>query len=389
MTSREAHARNIDESATGVPESASAPPTITPPAITPLMIISAPIDGTASGNQIRNICDKVTGERLAGNSTEVVDLLNAQSTMATAPYNTLDLIGHAESPQYYLKIGDWQIGLQDTDNDLDVNDNNMTDFIRNHLAPILAELDINRLRLLGCSTATTEAGFATMKTLAAELNTPGKGEFVVYGTRRPITSGDFGPDGFSADDDTLHPSNATGPAPPFSFTEQSFIGTRSEIALTPKMLRAEAYESHESDAKAWPRSDVTFEVSQKIWSLIDPKFAWSLPGLLTLPQYEILLPEKSTSSRAKASAASASKPRANNRFHRVQILLDYQIVRVFPSSMHSPRTVLPRVLPLRAPLRVPPPRVDHREGLVYRVKDPVALASLVSSLTSSPDRRDR
>lgn len=74
------------------------------------------------------------------------------------PVRALDLIGHAGGDDRLLELGGWRLGP---------DAGTAADFAA--LAPILRALGVGHVRLLGCATATTEAGLRTMARLHAAL----------------------------------------------------------------------------------------------------------------------------------------------------------------------------------------------------------------------------
>jgi hypothetical protein len=353
----------MTERAREITESVSAAPglPLTPPPAVPLSIIS-----TGTDDQITAVSDKVEGEQRAQDSAAMIQCLAGAIGTSASAFNTLDLIGHSIAPKNYLRIGAWVISKQDTDyKDQDHNDDDMMAFVKDQLAPKLLQLNIRSLRLLGCGTATTNEGFATMHSLAAALTAAMQAPFVVYGTNDLLFLEDFGPGGLISES-KLRPSNASGPAARLVFTRQSFLAHQVPVPLTSQMMLAEPLLA---DARVpWPISIMSDGLSQQIWSLIEPDVAWSLPGLLAQPQRELLLPIQSIASRpAGVRIAGARSTRGDgvtsNLFYRVQILLGHQLVRVLPSEQQLSAMALPAV--------------DSGEGLLYRVSDPARLAKLV------------
>lgn len=93
----------------------------------------------------------------------------------------LDMIGH--SSRGLLVIGTWEI---------DDSPQAAATFSQ-LLLPSLEQLGVRTIRLLGCSTATTERGRNAMRRIARAT------ECAVLGTRRYISKHDYGPDGFTSD----------------------------------------------------------------------------------------------------------------------------------------------------------------------------------------------
>jgi hypothetical protein len=112
--------------------------------------------------------------------SELVAVLRARAA-AGETIETIDLIGH--SCDGVLVLGATQL------DDSPVVAIAFTDALR----PVLFALGVRELRLLGCSTATTERGRAALRriSLAARCD--------VFGTRRYIGRHDYGPAGFLSD----------------------------------------------------------------------------------------------------------------------------------------------------------------------------------------------
>jgi hypothetical protein len=350
-------ARDITESVIAAPEIP-----LTPPVAAPLTIIS-----TGTDDDINAVAAQVQVEKRAHDSLSVIECLDEAIATPRSAFNTLDLVGHSIPDENYLRIGQWVIAkwVSDTDRYEDPNDGELMAFAKNQLGPRLAQLNMHSLRLVGCETATTHRGFATMQLLAAALNASVGAPFVVYGTNTVLDAHDFGPDGL-VDESMLHPSNAAGPAQPVVFTNRSFPKKQVPIPLASQILLAEPLLSDASEA--WPISILSDELARQIWSLIDPEVAWSFPGLLALPKRELLMPIQSIDGPpAGGRAASVRSARgddvSSNLFYRMQILLGHRIVRVFPSETFMSLAY--------------PSWTGAPGGLVYRVSDPARLAKLV------------
>jgi hypothetical protein len=98
---------------------------------------------------------------------------------------TLDFIGHSRAAASLLTLGDWVI---------DARSPTVTAFFR-ELADhdVLPRLGIHALRLLGCKTADTGQGRATICTLSDILGLD------VYGTNHLLYDAHYGPHGFRDD----------------------------------------------------------------------------------------------------------------------------------------------------------------------------------------------
>src|SRR5262249_12306713 len=92
----------------------------------------------------------------------------------------------------------------------------------------------------------------------------------------------------------------------------------------------------------WPRHVATDNDVRSILSLVCRTAGATMPGLLAAPCCEISMP--------------AVHP---GTYHRVQVLIDGEFIRVYPDG-------------------------DERAGVVYPVEDPPALRSLIESLPLIP-----
>lgn len=94
----------------------------------------------------------------------------------------LDLIGHSRGVGF-LVLGEWK---------LDDSPQTAATFSL-LLRPLLEQLGVRMIRLLGCSTAATQLCRAAMRAIAHAARCE------VVGTMRFIGAGDYGPRGFTAD----------------------------------------------------------------------------------------------------------------------------------------------------------------------------------------------
>ena len=236
---------------------------------------------------------------------------------------TLDLIGHAAGDSSLLRLGNWVI---------DATSPTVTAFFR-ELADheVLPRLGVYAVRLLGCQTAETEHGRATLCALSDLLG------LEVYGTTELVFASHYDRHGFKEERDFLL----------LSSTEVR-RRTRPQHALIcgapdPRTLDVDALPttSLQAGERAWPQRIASGEAAGAILRLIRRGEGATMTGLLTAPRCEIALPA------ARAGA-----------YHVAQILLDYQLIRVYPDGPEG-------------------------DGVVYPVTDPHALRTIVDTLPSA------
>lgn len=237
---------------------------------------------------------------------------------------TLDLIGHSTS-DCLLQLGDWVIdgtrpsvasyfrGLADND--------------------VLSRLGIYAVRFLGCSTATTKRGRATMVALSDILG------IEVYGMKNMLVASHFGPSGFvderrymlACSDDVRRDIDLTvEPSPEMT-----------EPLRHPRLLDVDALPAAllgDPPSSAWPIRVAALDDAQQLLGCIRRGEGAAMAGLLATPICEIAFP----SSRS-------------GEYHRLQLMLDYTFVRVYPDGPTMP-------------------------GVVYPIDSPKAVARLVAGL---------
>jgi hypothetical protein len=252
----------------------------------------------------------------------------------------LDLIGHS-ADHCFLHIGDWIV------------DATAAPSFTTDIKPLLQKIGITGVRLLGCSTAVTKPGWTAMQQIADALG------IQVFGTTRFLSVTDFGPDGFTSTNATAMATQDTNPP-----RENDLHPNRHAIEL--KNAARDAIRSTEpaanervsglrlEDARKIPfhsleliplppdplatgKNQVPLRSLQELTRLIDPDHAWQVPGLLALPLVDLLLPSDS------------------GYTHKVEFLIEYELIRVFPRS------------------------ADYPDGLIYRVNDPSRFRGHVSS----------
>ena len=158
-------------------------------------------------------------------------------------------------------------------------------------------------------------------------------------TRRYISKNDYAQGGFISDD-TLLDSNRTKPQ------REDRVGFLSTSA-TPVPLAAIELTSGPKLTNDQPLLPVNEAVAAKILSFVDGARSWVLPGLLAEPAPIVLWSQ-------------------DNAIHRLEILLDCQVVRGYGTY----------------------PDDDH--GRLFRVRDPEGLSRyLETAFPSHSESRDR
>jgi hypothetical protein len=289
-----------------------------------LSVITADADA-----ELARIQERIEHRALVGGRDDLEallgSLLDAGAGAAPPAGRTLDLIGHATPDQSLLALGAWVI---------DAARPAVRAFFR-ELAEleVLPRLGVEAVRLLGCQTADTAQGRATICALADILGVE------VLGTRQLLYSAHYDAGGFRGDAEHALVSSrdlARGPdgAPPRA---------RSGAPPYPRLLDVDALPASPlaSHPPPWPRRIATPEAARDILRLIRRAAGAEMPGLLAQPICEIALPS----------------PRPG-WYHVAQVLLDGGFVRVYPDG-----TALP--------------------GVLYPVDDPLALRAILAHLPGS------
>ena len=218
---------------------------------------------------------------------------------------TLDLIGHTTSDRSLLVLGDWVI---------DATSPTVTSFFRG-LADqnVLDRLGIQAVRLLGCMTADSAHGRWTICRLADVLGVE------VFGTTGLMFASHYTPGGLDparrymlASSSALR-STVVDPRP-------LDRGTRATRELDVDALPAQALPTR----RAWPIRLADRDDARSILRLIRRRDGSELPGLVAAPACEVAFPS------ATAGA-----------YHVVQILLDGELVRVYPNGAQGTPLVYP------------------------------------------------
>jgi len=146
-----------------------------------ILLISNVVD-----RELQHVRDKLSQAhyQLAAERDDIRSLLDqlvSHSDQAPAPRG-LDLVGHSVE-DCLLKIGSWTL------------DEDAPAYFETKLKRQLQALQITKVRLLGCSTATTDRSWKVITDIAGKL---GEGT-EVFGTRRLIDEFDYDAHGFSSE----------------------------------------------------------------------------------------------------------------------------------------------------------------------------------------------
>lgn len=266
--------------------------------------------GSHRDAELRLIHDTLARPFVVGDRSDVEALCGAlvrELGEHTPEPATLDLIGHSLPGSSLLQLGTWVI---------DGASGVVTAFFR-ELADndILARLGIEAIRLLGCNTAVTGPGRATLGALAEVTGVE------VYGTRGLVLASQYGAQGFTDDwSFLLVGSRDLGDAPA---PAQPPPGTTTTRTLDIDALPASTLGEH---AESWPQLVATRDAATAVLRLVDRHHGATMPGLLSQPVCELLLPSSDAS-----------------RWHRVQVMLDHRFVRVYADGPSAPGVLYPVV----------------------------------------------
>lgn len=216
---------------------------------------------------------------------------------------TLDLVGHSVADTSVLQLGDWII---------DTARSGVTAFFR-ELADhdVLPRLGVHAVRLLGSRTAESAQARRTICTLSDILG------LEVYGTTGIVFANHYNAHGF---DDTWRffligssdlrrsfsaPSAISGDAFARSFDLDALQATRIDTKPSWQVRVADAY------------------TTRSILRLIRRNDGASMPGLLALPRCEVVVPA------------------AEGMYHRLQLVLEGDFIRVYPDGPNKPGVLYP------------------------------------------------
>lgn len=232
---------------------------------------------------------------------------------------TLDLIGHTTSDKSLLVLGDWVI---------DATNACVLSFFRG-LADqdVLRRLGIEAVRLLGCTSADTAHGRWTVCALADVLGVE------VYGTNGLLLASHYDRNGFRDEARFLLTSAAQlqngGGAP----------RPLDRGAHDPHVLDLDSLPAAALPARPWPVRIPDRDEAKALLRLVRRRDGSVLPGLQAAPSCELAFPV------------------GDGHYYLMQVLLDSELVRVYPAS-----------------------RAEH--GLVYPVDDPYAFGKLIAQLAA-------
>lgn len=264
---------------------------------------------------VRQVGGAFTVQRANGEINGVREI--AQGTPANERPLQLDLIAHARDG--VLHLARWVISESETESD-DV------------LAGLTPET-LAAIRLLGCFTGQTKAGRAAMRHLKQKLITKfgeaGK-KIKVFGTRNLTGAKDFDNDGFRVDHEPLLVEHDQLPEP----GQEGVVDEAAWVSDWEKASAADlTVERLQPESEAGARAEAARYEAPSRWDVRpsgpqhgalaavlanrdgDP---WVDPGLLQLPDFEILFP----------APPSSDAPRC----FRVTSLFGGKYLRVYPSD---------------------------------------------------------
>jgi hypothetical protein len=209
---------------------------------------------------------------------------------------TLDLIGHSTADTSLLVLGDWVIdaanatvaaffgGLADHD--------------------VFARLGVHAVRLLGCGTAETDHARWTVRRLASIIG------IEVYGTTGPLLASHYDAGGF-ADERRylLAPASQLHARPVASRAPDRDKGANAHV------LDIDALAPGRIPTRPWPVHVVEHEQARELLALIRRSDGTSLPSLCATPSCEL-----------------AFRSTVPEHYHLLEVLLDGELVRAFPSG---------------------------------------------------------
>jgi hypothetical protein len=272
-------------------------------------------------SELSRIHDIVRAKVLIDGRADVEELLGRMlAAGGPSTPKTLDLVGHSTPGKSLLAIGDWVI---------DIANPTVCAFFRG-LADqdVLRRLEIRALRLLGCQTADTRAARTTICRLAEVLGVD------VYGTTQLIYSAHYHAAGFRRECEHVLVCSRDlqreigGPDPTVAVTRYPRVLDIETLPCAPLIVREHP----------WPRRIANLEVAVSIIQLVRRAEGAEMPGLLATPSCEVALPAT-----------------RKGWYHRAQVLLDGDFLRVYPDG-------------------------DRKPGVVFPVDDPHALRALVDDL---------
>jgi hypothetical protein len=269
-----------------------------------LSVISQPLDG-----EIVSISRKLAQKVMVGGRSELeqvlCDLVSSQDT--NPPPTTLDLIGHSTSDQSLLRLGYWVI---------DGGKLTVTAFFRELVdCDVLGRLGVTSLRLLGCETASTAQGKATLRVLADILG------IEVFGTREMLSANHYDETGFRSECEyaLVSSRNVTGCAPIAALLGSPFS----------RSLDLDALQASPITPRPWPARIADVESASALLRMIRRDVGAYMPDLDENAQCDVCLP-------------AHGKP---GWYINLQVVLGGAFVRVYPDP-GGPGVVFPVTVPL-------------------------------------------
>lgn len=237
-----------------------------------------------------------------GEVEEVIGRLLACNAPPTP--KTLDLIGHTTAADPRLQLGDWVID----------GDRALTRAIVRELADhdVFPRLGVTAVRLVGCRTAATAQARQMLATLTSIAGVE------VYGTADLVCAASFDTGGLREDADVLLcGAYAERERPEAPAVRGTPIARGFDVdAISALVPTAAGTSAH--------RHVLDLPTARAILQLIDRTEGVSMPGLLASPSHELALP--------------SSAPGA---FYLAHVLLDAELIRVYPDGLDRPGVLYP------------------------------------------------
>ncbi|MCX5747218.1 MAG: hypothetical protein NT062_32510 [Proteobacteria bacterium] len=281
-------------------------------------------------SELRHIQDLIEHRVLVDGRAELEALFGAllgnPEVISKASPKTLDLIGHSTPGKSLLLLGDWVI---------DAANPTVTAYFR-ELADqeVFPRLGITALRLLGCRTADTGAGRATILALADLLGVE------VFGTRGLIYAAHYDARGFADERRYALVGSrelAIETSPPANLPAIEAWPQELDIDALPSAAGVEP-------TGAWTHRVATAPEMREVLRHVQRRDGAQMPGLLAAPHSELVFPGH-----------------AAGTYRRAQVVLDGEFVRFFPRGAAAP-------------------------GIVFAVADPHSLLQVIATLPSLPTR---
>lgn len=281
---------------------------------------------------LRQIAQIIAGSVIASGRADLEALfgrlLAAVERAAAVTPKTLDLIGHTRTSASLLALGDWVI---------DVADPATTAFCHGLVdRDVLPRLGVGALRLLGCHSAGTAHARATIEQLSDLLG------IEVLGTNQLLSAGHYDTGGFRdcwscllvGTSELRHGSSERGAAPAGDPHPRIL-----DLDALPAIMLGEL-------VAPCPRRVATAEAARQVLQLVRRREGACMPGLSTVPMYELALPTHTP-----------------DAYHVAHVVLEGEFLRFFPDGMSA-------------------------AGIVFPVDDAVALRRVVAALPPGPELRD-